>query len=137
MTNATFITRVNGFSKNQCKEWDGGINKHGYGTVRIGRERKMWYVHRLAYTLFVGEILEGLQIDHLCRNRKCLNIHHLEPVTQKENMKRGITASKTKCKNGHAFDKANTYITPRGLRNCRHCNRDCKRRAAEKRKALK
>jgi hypothetical protein len=71
--------------------------------------------HRYAYEQLVGPIPEGLVLDHLCRNRLCINPLHLEPVTIGENIRRGafdragkITGSKTHCANGHPFDEENT-----------------------------
>lgn len=85
-------------------------------------ERKV--VHRIAYELLVGPIPDGLQLDHLCRVRNCVNPDHLEPVTGQENMRRGYFGTKTHCPNGHAYDEANTYIfsNTRGRhRQCRTC----------------
>lgn len=104
-----------------CWNWTGGKTPGGYG--RIGR---FDYTHRLTYKTLVGRIPDGLQIDHLCRNRACCNPEHLEPVTQRENILRSpvalaaINARKTHCKRGHEFTSANTVIVPRG-RKCRTC----------------
>lgn len=90
--------------------------------------RHVW-AHRATYEAFVGPIPPGLQIDHLCRNRACLNPAHMEAVTQHENWIRGMSpfavhARKTACIHGHAFDEANTHITPAGRRCCRRCRAD-------------
>ena len=92
------------------------------------------YAHRLAYELVKGPISDGLQIDHLCRNRACINPDHLEAVTQRENILRGegvaaLNARKTHCPQGHAYDEENTLIlTGRqaGARRCQICARDRK-----------
>ena len=109
----------------ECWEWTGGRNT-GYGQFVIGR--RTWYAHRIAYELQVGPIPEGMQIDHLCRNRACQNAGHLEPVTPRENVLRSASpsaqnAKKTTCPAGHPYDEANTYWTPARTRSCRLCNR--------------
>ena len=70
-----------------CWEWQGALNQ-GYGVATCDGERGR--VHRLVYARLVGEPPAGLDLDHLCRNRKCCNPLHLEPVTRAENLRRGI-----------------------------------------------
>jgi hypothetical protein len=88
-------------------------------------EKKPRLLHRLTYELFTGlPIPEGLQIDHLCRNRACVKPTHLEPVTMQENLNRGESRNvyRTHCRNGHEFTEENTYIHPTGgSRTCRTC----------------
>lgn len=76
-----------------CWIWQGNTN-NGKGYFRVSHRGERIYVHRWYYERFVGPIPEGLQLDHLCRNRNCCNPEHLEPVTQAENLRRGIEARK-------------------------------------------
>lgn len=108
-----------------CWLWNGFVAPTGYGRVKI--HYKFRHAHRVIYELLVEEISEDLVLDHLCRNRQCVNPNHLEPVTVKENIMRGvglasINAKKTHCKRGHAFDEGNTY-TLKNKRYCRICER--------------
>lgn len=92
--------------------------------------------HRVGYELYVGKIPDGLMLDHLCRNRCCVNPKHLEPVTNLENVRRGIAAQRnreirlamTHCKRGHPLSGDNLYINPgSGQRVCRSCRLMSKR----------
>lgn len=111
-----------------CFMWTGYILYTGYG--RFGWNGKIRYAHRVAYEVMVAPIPEGLVLDHLCRNRACVNVAHLEPVTNRVNVLRGLTvvaanASKTHCVRGHEFTPENTYTNPsRHGRHCRICIRE-------------
>lgn len=113
---------------NGCWIWNARIEPNGYG--RFGYQGRMCWAHRISYELFKGEIPAGLDLDHLCRNRACVNPDHLEPVTRLENASRGIAGqvnrdrmlSKTHCPQGHPYSGDNLYITPKeGYRQCRIC----------------
>jgi hypothetical protein len=99
-----------------------------------GNSREIVYVHRLAYEVFVGPIPDGLQIDHLCRQRACCNPDHLEAVTCRVNLLRGDTitareAATTHCPQGHEYTEANTYRRPDNpiKRDCKICRRERQR----------
>jgi len=105
---------------NSCWHWESSIGWDGYG--RFSLRKNCYLAHRFSYELNVGPIPTGMQIDHLCRNRFCVNPAHLDPVDNDENMYRRVLA-RAHCKNGHPFDEKNTYVNPnRGrFRVCRKC----------------
>jgi hypothetical protein len=108
-----------------CWLWTGAKNQDGYGRFRLDGRKVQ--AHRFAYELLVDPIPEGLELDHTCRVRHCVRPDHLEPVTHRENIVRGVgvgkwNARKTHCKHGHPFDAENTYINVRlNRRSCRAC----------------
>lgn len=118
-----------------CWEWIAFKNPKGYGTFKIGSRTtntcRAAAAHRFSYEHYKGAIPEGLQIDHLCRVRHCVNPEHLEAVTGKENNRRGIASivnsarmkAITHCPQGHEYNEENTYIDPSGGRRCRSCAR--------------
>jgi len=116
-----------------CWEWTAAKCPLGYGRFGLGRKADgIILAHRWAYESLIGPIPEGLEPDHLCRNPSCVNPSHLEPVTHKENIRRGIRVgngggkanrAKTHCPYGHPYDEANTCRRPNGTRLCRACAR--------------
>lgn len=102
-----------------CIEWDGYIDEDGYGKVSVNGKWKS--AHRNEWEKKNGLIPDGLVIDHLCRNRKCINVEHMELVTIKENVLRGegptaVNARATHCKYGHPLEYASET-----KRFCREC----------------
>jgi hypothetical protein len=117
-----------------CWPWQGAISSNGYGIVWYRR----WRAHRLVYEFFHGQIPTGLVIDHICRNRQCVNPGHLEVVTIAENNRRAArNPYATHCSRGHEFTPENTRLETRGYKRCRRCNREQTRLCrARRREAL-
>lgn len=131
---ARFMAKVD--LRGECWLWSGATAK---GYARFYHSGKPRQGHRVSYEHFVGPIPEGLDIDHLCRVRSCVNPAHLEPVTRRENLRRGETiisghvppyrrSLPAACPSGHPYDDKNTYIDAKGYHHCRACRR---RRHAE------
>jgi hypothetical protein len=107
-----------------CWLWAAASQSSGYGHIR--RKGKDYRSHRVAYEALVGPIPDGLQIDHLCRTRCCVNPSHLEPVTCRTNLLRGETvtamnAAKIECLRGHILRLAPGDGGKRGRR-CHECD---------------
>lgn len=117
-----------------CWLWTENWNDAGYGTVYVSAARRQIMAHRHSYEISVGPIPEGLEIDHLCRQRCCVNPQHLEPVTTRENVLRMARALERErnfhCRNGHKRTEENTFVKPNGARVCNECRRGCRRRWA-------
>jgi len=135
-----------------CAEWTGYLTADGYGKAVVGYRghgrpiRK--YAHRVMFEWWIGPVPKGLELDHLCRNRRCINPLHLEPVTRAENVRRGDVPTLMRdsdrrprrghverCKHGHEMvgDNVGTNAQRRW---CRACRRDIARRAYERSKQM-
>lgn len=111
---------------NGCWVWQRPLNWAGYGQMAFDGQRHT--AHRAAYLLLVGPVPDGMDLDHLCRNRACVNPDHMEPVTRSENLRRGESGGwrrqLTACPKGHPYDETNTYHRRDRLgRECRECQR--------------
>lgn len=109
----------------ECWLWANVVNTRDYGQIYVDGRMKM--AHRVVYEALVGEIPEGLTIDHLCRTPRCINPEHLEPVTNRVNILRGISpmaknARKTHCIRGHEFTPENTTMKYGKWRLCKKCH---------------
>lgn len=107
-----------------CWTFTGGLTLAGYGQIRA--DDRGQGTHRFMYEAVLGPVPAGLDLDHLCRNRACCNPAHLEPVTTRVNILRGVgvsarNAAKTHCIRGHEFTEANTMREKDGRR-CRICH---------------
>lgn len=116
----------------ECWMWTAGRFDKGYGAFWLKERNQNIHAHIVAYWLLVGPVPEGLELDHICRNRACVNPNHLEPVTGRINLLRGETlaarfAAQTHCVHGHPFDDANTLCIG-NKRYCRACAREKQRR---------
>lgn len=115
-----------------CWLWTASLNHKGYGQFQSSTFGRPMLAHRFSYLMFAGAILPGLVLDHTCEIKACVNPEHLEPVTNRENLKRGKVGqknaehhrAKTHCRKGHEYTESNTSHWDRKSRGVltRRCN---------------
>lgn len=133
-----------------CVEWTGELSRNGYGRAVVGykgRRPIRRLAHRMLYEMWLGKIPDGLELDHLCRNRACCNPLHLEPVSRKENVRRGLipllmrdplwnpTKRVEVCHRGHPMIGDNVRLSAnQKWRRCLACKREYARKYARAKK---
>lgn len=130
------LSKVKNNPETGCMEFTGSLYKNGYGQIWNGKRTEQ--AHRVSYRFYVGEIPADKEIDHLCRNRCCVNPAHLALVTHQENIARsqtvmGENARKTHCMRNHPLSGENLIITKQNTRQCRICS-NMRARIAKQRK---
>ena len=134
-----FLARTEPEPNSGCWIWIGSRGPDGYGRMMV--HGRITIVSRWAYQHFIGPLGPGLEADHKCRLRSCVNPQHLEAVTHRTNCLRSmnraaINAAKKCCKRGHPFTPENTYLMLEGGRRCRMCQRVANLRWSHKKHAL-
>ncbi len=112
-------------SANGCWLWYAALTDDGYPVFSASTTTRG---HVFAFEHFRMPVPQGLELDHRCNNRRCVNPFHMLPVTTGENVLRGsgvcaVNSRKTACPYGHPYDGDNTYVDRTGRRHCRACNR--------------
>ncbi len=108
-----------------CWRFNGYHHRIGYAQVWDRERGKTYVAHRSIYEKLFGLVRPGLELDHLCRNRWCVNPSHVEPVTHTENVRRGNRTNHSgACQKGHIFTPENTYWNPSGFNACRTCKKE-------------
>lgn len=127
-----FMRHVEPEPNSGCWLWTGYRNQGGYGVTSLDGQARL--AHRVSYEVASGPVPEGLELDHLCRTRPCVNPTHLEAVTRAVNIRRGDKVAmwmgaprsqsvKTHCPSGHAYSESNTSRDAKNRRKCRECRR--------------
>ena len=124
---STFWSKVQVGDPHDCWPWLQSCGSHGYGQTWTGSHVVL--AHRVAWVLTVGTIPANLTIDHVCRNKRCVNPMHLRLLTNVENGRGNGNSLKTHCPARHEYTEANTYRNKRGHRFCRQCRRDKRKKS--------
>lgn len=135
-----FFDRINPEPNTGCWLWGGCIHHSGYGNFKF--KGKLFSAHRLSWVLHFGEVPKDLWVLHKCDVRACANPQHLFLGSASDNMfdmhnkkrHKKMWFKNSHCRNGHEYTKENSYINPKGLRNCRVCIRACVKKYADKKK---
>ena len=138
-----FEEKIERIPFSSCWFWTGAMTSSGnYGCFALKDEKRGWYrtsAHRVSFVHWRGAIPNGLHLDHLCRQPSCVNPFHLDPVTNRENSRRGNAGlylrSRTHCPRGHAYDDSNTYVWGR-MRYCRACHLEHSRASYKRRRTI-
>lgn len=132
-----FWAKVQPADVEHCWLWTAYTDRLGYSKVGMGG--KVYFAHRVTYEYLIGEIPDGLVLDHLCRTPACVNPWHLDPVPQRINIERGVLLpdkrARTHCKHGHEWTPENTGVRASGARLCLTCSRKSGREGYHRRKA--
>jgi hypothetical protein len=135
-----FWAKVNRGSSSECWEWTATTSRAGYGIFAYRGERgdpiRTILAHRFAYEFAVGSLPpRGYDLHHRCKNKACVNPHHLEPLTRREHVRLTPRQPKTECPRGHAYEPDNLGANRHGWRVCLICKRDASARERREAKA--
>lgn len=105
-----------------CWNWTGNLSRDGYGRMFGHKDFGTTLPHRITWQSANGPVPDGLELDHICNNRRCVRPGHMEAVTHAENVRRAW-ARKTECPNGHPYTPENRVPDSRGGERCLPCRR--------------